>query len=61
MGESAWSASTKYICFSTSLSGLPSAAPAGDTCLKDAAAGMPVAFLRAFTSCHELNASQKLM
>ena len=40
--------STKYIFFSVSSSGRPSAAPAGLTCLNDAAAGRPVACLQLF-------------
>ena len=41
--------------------GRPTAAPAGDTCLKDAAAGSPVAFLSSFTSCQPFKASRKLI
>ena len=37
------------------------AAPAGDTCLKDVAAGSPVAFLSSLTNCQPLNASRKLI
>ena len=42
--------STQYIFFKTSVSGRPTAAPAGDTCLKDVAAGSPVASFNSFTS-----------
>ena len=42
--------STQYIFFSTSESGRPTAAPAGDTCLNDVAAGSPVARLSSATS-----------
>lgn len=35
--------------------------PAGLTCLKEAAAGMPSACLSSFTSCQALRASQRLM
>ncbi len=38
-----------------------SAAPAGLTCLKEAAAGRPVASFSSFTSCQLLRASRKLM
>lgn len=41
--------------------GCPTAAPAGETCLKDVAAGRPVAFLSSLTSCHPLKASRKLI
>ena len=34
------------------LKGRPIAAPAGETCLKDVAAGSPVASFNSFTSCH---------
>ena len=44
-----------------SISGRPTAAPAGDTCLKLAAAGRPVAAFSSFTSCQLLSASRKLM
>ena len=40
---------------------VPSAAPAGETCLKLAAAGRPVASFNSRTSCHELKASSRLM
>ena len=40
---------------------LATAAPAGETCLKEAAAGRPVAALSSFTSCQELRASRKLI
>ena len=61
MGERSAPSSTKYICRSTSLRGLPTAAPAGDTCLKDAAAGRPVAAFNSFTSCQEFSASSRLI
>ena len=47
--------------------GLPAAtsfkhvSPAGDTCLKEVAAGSPVAFFSSLTSCQPLNASKKLI
>ena len=37
------------------------AAPAGDTCLKEVAAGSPVASFSSLTSCQPLNASRKLI
>lgn len=46
---------------SLSLSGLPTAAPAGETCLNDAAAGNPSAVSSSETSCHELRASIRLV
>ena len=61
MGESSPSSSTKYMARSVSVRGWPTAAPAGDTCLKEAAAGSPVASFSSFTSCQELKASRKLM
>ena len=39
MGESSSMSSMKYIFFIVSSSGFPIAAPAGETCLKDVAAG----------------------
>ena len=44
-----------------SLKGSPTAAPAGETCLNEAAAGNPVAAFSSFTNCQEFNASRKLM
>ena len=41
--------------------GTATAAPAGLTCLKEAAAGRPVAAFSSITSCQELKASKKLM
>jgi hypothetical protein len=43
------------------LSGTPSAAPAGEQCLNEAAAGSPSACRSSETSCHALQASSKLM
>ena len=43
------------------LIGNPTAAPAGLTCLKDAAAGRPVASFNSFTNCQLLKASRKLI
>jgi len=40
-GESSPRSSTQYIFASVSVRGLPTAAPAGDTCLNDVAAGSP--------------------
>ena len=59
MGER--SPSAKNTRLSSSVRGRAIAAPAGETCLKLAAAGLPVARLRARTSCQELSASMKLM
>ena len=42
-------------------SGVPTAAPAGEQCLKEAAAGRPRACLSSNTSCQALHASSKLM
>ena len=42
-------------------SGRPIAAPAGETCLKEVAAGSPVASFNSFTSCQPFSASKKLM
>ena len=56
-----FTSSTKYIFFSVSLKGKPIAAPAGDTCLNDVAAGIPVAAFNSFTSCQPLSASRKFM
>ena len=61
MGVSSPSSSTKKAFLSSSERGVPTAAPAGETCLNDAAAGMPVASRSSRTSCHELRASRKLM
>ena len=44
-----------------SVKGRPSAAPAGDTCLNEAAAGRLAASFSSFTSCHEFSASRKLI
>ena len=62
-GQTEWRkiCSTQQIFFSTSVSGKPTAAPAGETCLKEVAAGSPVAFFNSFTSCQPLNASKKLI
>ena len=60
-GESSPRSSTQYIFLSTSLKGSPTAAPAGETCLNEVAAGSPVASLSSFTSCHPLNASMKFI
>jgi len=46
---------------SSSDNGTPTAAPAGLTCLKEAAAGRPRDALSSLTSCHPLRASQRLM
>ena len=53
--------STLYALLRTSDIGIPKAAPAGETCLKDAAAGKPVADRSSLTSCQPLSASNKLM
>merc|ERR1719316_367600 len=52
---------TSYTSFSASLSGTPMAAPAGLTCLKDAAAGRSVAIASSCTNCHALIASRRLI
>ena len=44
-----------------SLSGRPTAAPAGETCLNEAAAGRPVASFSSLTNCQALKASRKLI
>ena len=51
----------EYSSAGLDISGLPSAAPAGETCLKLAAEGRPVASFNSLTSCHELKASSRLM
>ncbi|MPC21525.1 hypothetical protein E2C01_014512 [Portunus trituberculatus] len=43
------------------LAGTPTAAPAGDTCLKEAAAGRLRAALSSLTSCQAFRASHRLM
>ena len=53
--------STKQDFFSAGERTFPTAADVGETCLKLVAATMPVASLISFTSCHELNASRKLI
>ena len=60
-GESSVSGAMWYMARRVSSSGRPMAAPAGETCLKLAAAGRPSAFFKSRTSCQELNASRKLM
>ena len=60
-GESFVFGEMKYIFLSSSVKGMPMAAPAGDTCLKEAAEGMDVASFSSFTNCHALRASRKLM
>ena len=47
--------------YALALSGRPMAAPAGLTCLKEAAAAMPVASFSSLTSCQLLRASSRLM
>lgn len=46
---------------SISFNGIPRAAPAGLTCLKDVAAGRPVTSLSSLTNCQLLKASHKFM
>ena len=53
--------STKYIFFNVSDKGTATAAPAGLTCLKDAAAGRPVASFNSRTNCQLLKASKRLI
>ena len=60
-GESSPKSSTQYIFLRSSERGLPIAAPAGETCLNEAALGRPVASLSSLTSCQELNASRRLI
>ena len=50
-----------YAFISASVSGTAIAAPAGDTCLNDAAAGAPSALRASFTSIQLFSASQRLM
>ena len=50
-----------YTARSVGVSGTATPAPAGDTCLKLAAAARPVAALSSAASCHALAASRKLM
>ena len=59
-GESS-TPSTKYTFCSTFDSGTATAAPAGLTCLNEAAAGSPVAFLSSRTSCQLFIASSRLI
>ena len=51
----------KYILLSFSERGTDTAAPDGDTCLKEAAAGIPSTVFRSFTRAYPLSASRKLM
>ena len=44
-----------------SLRGNPTAAPAGETCLKEAAAGRPVASFSSLTNCQLFNASNRFI
>lgn len=46
---------------SISFNGIPKAAPAGLTCLKDVADGRPVTSLSSLTNCQLFKASHKLM
>ena len=50
-----------YLSANDMLIGIATAAPAGLTCLKEAAAGNPVASFNSFTNCQLLNASKKLI
>ena len=52
---------TSYARFSASVSGTAIAAPAGDTCLNDAAATTPSAWRASFTSIQLFSASHRLM
>ena len=61
MGLSSVFAPTMYIRLSVSSSSSATAAPAGETCLKDVAAASPVAFSRSLTSCQPFNASSRFM
>ena len=60
-GESLVFGEIKYISLSSSESGTAIAAPAGDTCLKEAAAGIFVVSFNSFTSCQAFKASRKLI
>src|SRR5215471_5988318 len=60
-GESSSRSPTKYARRRASVSGRPIAAPAGETCLNEAAAATPVTFRSSRTSCQALSASSKLM
>lgn len=46
---------------SISVKGVPTAAPAGETCLKLVAAGNPTAAFSSLTSCQAFNASHKFI
>ncbi|KAH3681035.1 hypothetical protein WICMUC_000016 [Wickerhamomyces mucosus] len=52
---------TKYNFFSVSLNGNPTATPAGETCLNEAAAGKFNEADNSLTNGHEFNASNKLI
>ena len=51
----------KYPNTSIGVRGVPTAAPAGEQCLNDAAAGKPNACFNSDTSCQALQASRRLM
>lgn len=53
--------STPYTFFSVSSNSSPTAAPAGDTCLNEAAAGRLSASLSSLTSAYEFSASKRLI
>lgn len=53
--------STPYTFFSTSFSSMPTAAPAGDTCLKEAAAGRLRVSWSSLTRAYEFKASKRLI
>ena len=61
MGLSSSPSGTKHTWRSAAVKGFATAAPAGETCLKEAALGSPVAAFNSRTSCQELNASKRLM
>ena len=60
VGESSLPAASYTESISGSM-GAYTAAPAGETCLKDAAAGRPVAAESSLTSCQAFKASRRLM
>ena len=60
-GDNFPKSSTQYILANVSSNSFPTAAPAGDTCLNDVAAGSPVASFNSLTNCHPLKASKKFI
>ena len=60
-GESFVFGEMKYISLSSSVKGMAMAAPAGETCLKEAAEGIFVVSFSSFTNCQAFKASRKLI